>query len=191
MENLPVQMVPALKGSSFQVEPMPCFRDSLPTVYPFDFTGIYNRDKFIRMGGFDHAIANPYWQNLDFGFSLPPVGRAHPPFKRVPSFVRRRGPPREYNGRRRVYPLLPQEPRARFFGVTSPRFRLRRSSATRENPARTSSSPGVRFPTRDDGCVSISIGLSATPPRSRPNGSPRYNDRDHPSSTARLDSAAA
>ena len=68
MENLPVQMVPALKGSSFQVEPMPCFRDSLPTVYPFDFTGIYNRDKFIRMGGFDHAIANPYWQNLDFGF---------------------------------------------------------------------------------------------------------------------------
>ncbi len=68
MENLPVQMVPALNRNSFQVEPMPCFKDSLPTVYPFDYTGIYNRDKFIRMGGFDHTIENPYWQNLDFGF---------------------------------------------------------------------------------------------------------------------------
>lgn len=68
MENLPVQMVPALNRNAFQVEPMPCFRDNLPTVYPFDFTGVYNREKFIQMGGFDHTITNPYWQNLDFGF---------------------------------------------------------------------------------------------------------------------------
>ena len=68
MENLPVQMVPALNRNSFLVEPMPGFKDSLPTVYPFDFCGIYCREKFIQMGGFDHTIANPYWQNLDFGF---------------------------------------------------------------------------------------------------------------------------
>jgi len=68
MESLPVQMVPALNRSSFQVEPMPCFRDGSPTLYPFDFAGIYNRDKFIRLGGFDHTIQSPYWQNLDFGF---------------------------------------------------------------------------------------------------------------------------
>lgn len=68
MESLPVQMVPALSGKRFQVEPMSCIRDESPTIYPFDFTGIYHREKFIRMGGYDHTIRNPYWQNLDFGF---------------------------------------------------------------------------------------------------------------------------
>lgn len=68
LETLPVQMVPALNRASFQVEPMPCYRDASPTVYPFDFMGIYNREKFIQLGGFDHTIRNPYWQNLDFGF---------------------------------------------------------------------------------------------------------------------------
>ena len=68
MESLPVQMVPALNGKHFQVEPMSCIRDGSPTIYPFDFTGIYNREKFIRLGGYDHTIRNPYWQNLDFGF---------------------------------------------------------------------------------------------------------------------------
>jgi len=68
LESLPVQMVPAINRHSFQVEPMSCFRDNSPTIYPFDFTGIYNREKFIRLGGFDYTITNPYWQNLDFGF---------------------------------------------------------------------------------------------------------------------------
>ncbi len=68
LESMPVQMVPAINRHSFQVEPMPCFRDNSPTIYPFDFTGIYNREKFIQLGGFDYTITNPYWQNLDFGF---------------------------------------------------------------------------------------------------------------------------
>ncbi|ULQ60134.1 hypothetical protein K7I13_02085 [Brucepastera parasyntrophica] len=68
MEALPVQMVPALNRNSFQIEPMYFFRDGSPTVYPFDFTGIYNRERFIRLGGYDYTITNPYWQNLDFGF---------------------------------------------------------------------------------------------------------------------------
>lgn len=68
LEQLPVQMVPALRGQSFQVEPMPCFRDDSPTIYPFDFVGIYNREKCIQLGGFDYTIQTPYWQNLDFGF---------------------------------------------------------------------------------------------------------------------------
>jgi len=68
LESLPVQMVPALDRHAFRVEPMSCFRDNSPSVYPFDFTGIYHREKFIQLGGFDYTIANPYWQNLDFGF---------------------------------------------------------------------------------------------------------------------------
>jgi len=68
LEPLPVQMTPALQGNSFLVEPMPCVKDNSPTVYPFDFMGIYGRERFVRLGGFDHTIKNPYWQNLDFGF---------------------------------------------------------------------------------------------------------------------------
>ena len=38
------------------------------TLYPFDFCGIYHREKFAQSGGFDPAIRSPYWQKLDFGF---------------------------------------------------------------------------------------------------------------------------
>lgn len=68
MEALPVQMVPAINVNNFQVEPMPCIREGSPSIYPFDYIGIYNRDKFIKLGGFDYTILNSYWQNLDFGF---------------------------------------------------------------------------------------------------------------------------
>jgi GT2 family glycosyltransferase len=68
LDPMPVQMIPAFNKKLFQVEPMPCYRDSSATIYPFDFVGIYNREKFIRLGGFDHTITNPYWQNLDLGF---------------------------------------------------------------------------------------------------------------------------
>jgi len=43
-------------------------RDGEQTLFPFDYCGVYNREKFTRSGGFDEAIANPYWQKLDFGF---------------------------------------------------------------------------------------------------------------------------
>lgn len=68
LESLPVQMVPAIERHVFQVEPMPCIKDNSPTIYPYDFVGIYNREKVIQLGGFDYTITNSYWQNLDFGF---------------------------------------------------------------------------------------------------------------------------
>ncbi len=67
LDQLPVQMVPAYNRGLFQIEPMPCLKDGSPTAYPFDFIGIYDREKFMRLGGYDYTIANPYWQNLDFG----------------------------------------------------------------------------------------------------------------------------
>jgi hypothetical protein len=38
------------------------------SLYPFDGVGIYDRDRFIQLGGFDGTIRNPYWQLMDFGF---------------------------------------------------------------------------------------------------------------------------
>jgi hypothetical protein len=38
------------------------------TLFPYDYCGLYNREKFSQSGGYDPLIANPYWQKLDFGF---------------------------------------------------------------------------------------------------------------------------
>jgi GT2 family glycosyltransferase len=37
------------------------------SLYPYDWVGIYDRDRFLRTGGFDREIAAPYWQLMDFG----------------------------------------------------------------------------------------------------------------------------
>jgi hypothetical protein len=36
-------------------------------LFPFDGIGIYNRELFIRLGGFDNSIQDEYWQLMDFG----------------------------------------------------------------------------------------------------------------------------
>ena len=66
--QLPTKMAPRLAKKQFSIAPLPCTRDMEKTVYPFDFTGIYNREKFIDIGGFDSSIAGAYWQNADLGF---------------------------------------------------------------------------------------------------------------------------
>jgi hypothetical protein len=43
-------------------------REGHPSLYPYDGIGIYDRERFIRMGGFDPSIKNFYWQLMDFGF---------------------------------------------------------------------------------------------------------------------------
>lgn len=41
--------------------------DGLKTLYPKNFIGLYNRQKFIQLGGFDPNITSPYWQDVDLG----------------------------------------------------------------------------------------------------------------------------
>jgi len=65
---IPSIMHPALSGQSLKVVPLPPRKDGEKSLLPFDWTGIYSREKFILLGGFDWTIANPYWQKLDFGF---------------------------------------------------------------------------------------------------------------------------
>jgi hypothetical protein len=38
------------------------------SLYPFDGVGIYDRERFIRLGGFDGTLKNTHWQCMDFGF---------------------------------------------------------------------------------------------------------------------------
>ena len=77
-ETMPTLMAPALvpekilrRGNpraSFRTIPFIPRRENLPSLYPFDGIGIYDRERFIRLGGFDPSIKNFHWQLMDFGF---------------------------------------------------------------------------------------------------------------------------
>ena len=43
-------------------------KEGAPSLYPFDGIGIYDRERFIRLGGFDPSIRSFHWQLMDFGF---------------------------------------------------------------------------------------------------------------------------
>lgn len=58
---------PAQSGKSFKVVLLEPEKDGEKSLYPFDYCGIYSKDKFRLLGGFDWTINNPYWQKLDFG----------------------------------------------------------------------------------------------------------------------------
>ncbi|MGL4982436.1 MAG: hypothetical protein ACRC4W_06260 [Treponemataceae bacterium] len=68
MQNFPTEMIPTVEKGLLKINSKICFFDDVKTLYPFDFMGIYNRQKFIQLGGFDYTIKSSYWQCLDFFF---------------------------------------------------------------------------------------------------------------------------
>jgi hypothetical protein len=68
MEPIPSWQAPLWKRRRFSVAFRAPRRDGEPTLFPFDYCGLYNRQKFEQSGGFDPGISNPFWQKLDFGF---------------------------------------------------------------------------------------------------------------------------
>ena len=71
-EILPTLIVPALipenKHGLIKTIPVTSLREGHPTLFPFDGIGIYDRERFIRLGGYDSSIKSSYWQLMDFGF---------------------------------------------------------------------------------------------------------------------------
>ena len=68
-EIMPTLIAPALlPGSTIRTIPSIPNREGLASLYPFDGIGIYDRERFIRLGGFDASIKSFYWQLMDFGF---------------------------------------------------------------------------------------------------------------------------
>ena len=68
METIPSIQVPGFLDKELKVTNWLPEKENALTIYPFDYTGIYNKEKFIISGGFDYNITNPYWQKMDFGF---------------------------------------------------------------------------------------------------------------------------
>lgn len=65
-QQLPVRFSPIVENAVLKAMPSALISDGVPTLYPFDFVGIYNKERFIKLGGFDHTITTPYWQKMDF-----------------------------------------------------------------------------------------------------------------------------
>ena len=63
--GLSTRFNPCAEKSHFVIDSSFVVTDGVKTVYPFDFIALYNRKKFIQLGGFDYTIKTPYWQNLD------------------------------------------------------------------------------------------------------------------------------
>ena len=70
LESVPSIMAPAFYRKRLQVLSLPPASDGTLTLFPFDFCGIYCKERFILSGGYDHNLANPYWQKMDFGFRV-------------------------------------------------------------------------------------------------------------------------
>jgi hypothetical protein len=67
-ETHPSLIAPAVYKKNVKTLVFAPRREGLPSLYPFDGVGIYDRERFINLGGFDSLIRNPYWQLMDFGF---------------------------------------------------------------------------------------------------------------------------
>lgn len=64
-KNISKYFIPGAEKSHFVIESSSIISDGIKTIYPFDNIALYNRKKFINLGGFDSTITCPYWQTLD------------------------------------------------------------------------------------------------------------------------------
>jgi len=67
-ETLPTIVTPVSIGKKMKTILMEPHNEGLQSLYPFDGVGIYDREKFISLGGFDSSLKKPHWQCMDFGF---------------------------------------------------------------------------------------------------------------------------
>jgi hypothetical protein len=67
-DAVPTVHMPVFIRRRPRIIPLPEVHDRMMCLYPYDYCGVYARERFLRIGGFDPQVANPYWQKLDFGF---------------------------------------------------------------------------------------------------------------------------
>jgi hypothetical protein len=67
-ESMPVFQAPAFLKKKLKVLSILPSGEISSTLFPYDYCGIYSREKFLALGGYDPAIRSPWWQKADFGF---------------------------------------------------------------------------------------------------------------------------
>jgi hypothetical protein len=90
--SLPSVTVPGLEHGRLKILSLDSDGESVETLFPLDYTAMYDRERFLRTGGYDAVLA-PFWQKLDWGLrsrlwgeslrllrSFQVAYRAEPPF---------------------------------------------------------------------------------------------------------------
>ncbi|MDA3851552.1 MAG: hypothetical protein PF447_09795 [Spirochaetaceae bacterium] len=68
-ELYPSRFLPSYgKDKQLKMLPLPPEEELPRSLFPLDYVGIYQRDKFLRAGGYDGNIKSSYWQLMDLGF---------------------------------------------------------------------------------------------------------------------------
>ena len=67
-DTLPTLIAPSLRRNRVKTMFVSPACEGLPSLFPFDGAGIYDRDRFVKLGGFDGTLKNGHWQLMDFGF---------------------------------------------------------------------------------------------------------------------------
>jgi hypothetical protein len=67
-DEVPSIQAPAFYKRQMKILHLPLEEESAKTLYPLNYTGIYNKERFTLVGGYDKTITNHYWQKADFGF---------------------------------------------------------------------------------------------------------------------------
>jgi hypothetical protein len=56
------------RGGMIKSLPDAPVKENQSTLFPYDWLGLYDKERFLRLGGFDREIIHPHWQLMDFGF---------------------------------------------------------------------------------------------------------------------------
>ncbi|MDR0910317.1 MAG: hypothetical protein LBM77_11200 [Spirochaetaceae bacterium] len=67
-EDIPTCTLPATQKAVVKTIQVNAKNEGHPVLYPVDYIGIYDKKRFIGLGGFDTTIKNEHWQLMDFGF---------------------------------------------------------------------------------------------------------------------------
>ncbi len=65
--SLPTIHVPVMKSNHLQILQTHSVEHGSRTLFPHAYCGLYHREKFLFLGGYDLAIEQSYWQLCDFG----------------------------------------------------------------------------------------------------------------------------
>ncbi len=65
---IPTVMTPAFeKSGTLRVLPQTPNSESVQSLYPYDYVGLYQTRRYLDVFGYDARIQRPYWQKLEFG----------------------------------------------------------------------------------------------------------------------------
>ena len=66
--TVPSIMSPAFLKNSLKIVQLPPSVDGMNSLFPFDYCGVYDKELFRKLGGYDGRISGKWWQKMDFGF---------------------------------------------------------------------------------------------------------------------------